>query len=62
MVYVSVVIFYIFLCFVVADQLNIIVTINAKDYLDGQHTLEIVGLTQTTEIYRTTVKFYGQGE
>ena len=48
--------------FVVGDQLNIIVMINAKDYLDGQHTLEIVGLTQTTEIYRTTVKFYGQGE
>ena len=43
------------------DRLTIIVMINMKDYPDGQHTFEIVGLTSMTEILRTTVKFYGQG-
>ena len=31
-------------------------------YSNGQHVLEIVGLTQVVEIARDTVEFFGAGE
>ena len=34
--------------------------IDLNDYSKEQHILEIVGLTQVTEILRTTVQFYGE--
>ena len=45
-----------------ADVTSLIVTVNLNDYSEGQHTLEIVGLTQVPEILRTTVTFYGRLE
>ena len=42
-----------------ADFAPLIILINLDDYSQEQHTLEIVGLTQVTEILRTTVQFYG---
>ena len=45
-----------------ADITSLIVTVNLNDYSEGQHTLEIVGLTQVPEILRTTVTFYGRLE
>ena len=42
-----------------ADCAPLIILIDLNDYSEEQHTLEIVGLTQVTEILRTTVQFYG---
>jgi hypothetical protein len=36
-----------------------VVTLDLLDYQDGVHVLEIVGLTQVTEILRGTVQFHG---
>ena len=43
----------------VLDVGSLIIMVNLNDYSEGQHTLEIVGLTQVPEILRTTVKFPG---
>ena len=37
-------------------------TLDLLDYQDGVHVLEIVGLTQVTEILRGTVQFHGLGQ
>ena len=49
------------LSFSIADVEPQIVIVNLLDYQDGLHVLEIIGLTQVTEILRDTVEFYGIG-
>ena len=36
-------------------------TVNLLEYDDEQHILEIVGLTQVTELLRDTLIFFGAG-
>ena len=44
-----------------ADVDPLIVVLDLLQYEDGRHVLEIVGLTQVSDILRTTVEFYGLG-
>ena len=44
-----------------AAELNV-VTIDLLKYMDGRHMLDILGLTQTNDILRSTLDFYGLGK